>query len=403
MTGTNVERLEKIKAQFQTQPTSIEYKVLDIEQDTSKQAYDDHTYDIVIAANSLYTAQNVDKALANAHNLLKPSGKLCLIEVTHPGLRLGVVLGSLPGYSRYVQYIRNDLGKPELICCLRLSEGQHNLVRSAKEWESVLEQSHFNTDFIANDFEDLRYQQLSLIVATADETVQANGHAKEVIILESATPSPASQNLAAQVALELEACSITVVRITWTGDVSSVKSKKVIALLEIETSFLEDMSEHDFTSMQQLVLQTSSLLWVTAQSTPANALAIGLTRVVQNETASLELRTLQVSLASLKSPTKLAPLVAKLSVSSIEDTEFMEEDGVIKVSRVVEDAPLNEKVTIDAGKMDHIPLSQASGPQKLSIQSPGMLDSLCFEPDEDAFTELAHDEVEIQVKATGLK
>jgi 2-polyprenyl-3-methyl-5-hydroxy-6-metoxy-1,4-benzoquinol methylase len=105
LTGTNVETLEMVKAQFQTQPTSIEYKILDIEQDTGKQAYEDHTYDIVIAANSLYTVQNVDKALANAHNLLKPSGKLCLVEVTHPGLRLGIVLGSLPGYSRYVHKV----------------------------------------------------------------------------------------------------------------------------------------------------------------------------------------------------------------------------------------------------------------------------------------------------------
>jgi hypothetical protein len=249
----------------------------------------------------------------------------------------------------------------------------------------------------------LRYQQLSLIVATADEAVKKNDLPKEITILESATPSPASQALATQIAFELEASSTTVTKTIWTGDISNLKGKRVIALLEIETSFLEDLSEHDFTSMQQLILQTSSLLWLTAQSTPANALVVGLARVVQNETASLELRTLQVSLASLKSPAKLAPLVAKLSTSSVEDSEFIEEDGVIKVSRVVEDVPLNEKVTVDAGKIDHIPLSQASGPQKLSIQSPGMLDSLCFESDEGALAELADDEVEIKVKATGLK
>ena len=100
--GKDSTAVEKAKAQLQTKQLSAEAKVLIIDLDPFKQGFEDHTFDIIIATNSLYTVQNMDKALANALKLLKPGGKLCLIEVTNPGLRLGIVLGCLPDWLRQV-------------------------------------------------------------------------------------------------------------------------------------------------------------------------------------------------------------------------------------------------------------------------------------------------------------
>ena len=92
--------LESAKERLQAHRASIEFKVLDIEQDPSGQGFKDNAFDLIIASNALYSAQSLDKALANARKLLNPGGKLCLIEVTNPGMRLRTILSCLPSWLR---------------------------------------------------------------------------------------------------------------------------------------------------------------------------------------------------------------------------------------------------------------------------------------------------------------
>jgi hypothetical protein len=274
-----------------------------------------------------------------------------------------------------------------------------------QDWESLLNRNQFHIEFVSADFDDPRYQRLSLITASTEVPFDVATDRNEIIILENSNSSEASQVFASQLALALETLTVKATRLKLTASTSGLKSKKCIALLELETSFLEKMSEQDFSSMQQLILQASSILWVTGQNTPAKALVVGLARSVRNEIASLEFHTLELSSSWSRRTDYLATLTAKLATTPVTDDEFVEEDGILKISRAVEDAPLNEKVSglLDAGRTDLMTLSQATGPQKLGIQNPGMLDSLCFEGDALATIDLLEDEVEIEVKATGLK
>ncbi|KAE9372739.1 putative polyketide synthase, partial [Stipitochalara longipes BDJ] len=341
-------KLERLQTQLQPKYPAVEYKVLDIERDLVKQQFKDNTFDIIIISHPLYTMQSLEKAFMNSRKLLKSGGKLCLIEVTSPSLRLG--------------------------------------------------------SFVAADFDDSKYQKLSLITASAKVPSNVATDRNEIIILENSNSSEASQIFASQLVFELETLSVKATRLKLTTNISSLKSKKCIALLELETSYLEQMSAQDFSSMQQVILQVSSILWVTGHDTPAKALIVGLARSVRNEIASLEFHTLELSSSWSKNPDPMAALTARLATTAVTDDEFVEEDGILKISRAVEDATLNEKVSglPDADKIDLTTLSQATGPQKLTIQNPGMLDSLCFEDDALATIDLLEDEVEIEVKATGL-
>jgi zearalenone synthase (highly reducing iterative type I polyketide synthase) len=185
---------------------------------------------------------------------------------------------------------------------------------------------------------------------------------------------------------------------------SATKGKKYVALLELDNSFLEVLGEQDFVSLKELILQASSLLWVTSLDGPATALAAGLARTVRNENAESQFRTLQATSTSPNLRPKLAALDTKVATASTEDAEFLEVDGILNTSRVIEDLSLSQAVSgLLSEEVFPMPLSEASKPQKLSIQNPGMLDTLYFETDVRAMQEIGDDEVEIEVKATGLK
>lgn len=276
-----------------------------------------------------------------------------------------------------------------------------------KALETLLKRHDFAPDFIAADFEDARYQQLSVIIATANKSPESKAQDHEITILEASNPSHSSQNLAGRLAFELEANSIKTRRLIWNANSLDLEGKSCISLIELETSILQRLGEGDFTAIKQIILRSSSLLWITALNNPAEGLASGMARSIRNEVPGIQFRTLSVPSKSLDSPDQLAPLIGKLATTSTSDDEFLEKDGVLEISRVVEDAHMNEewsrRLTEGKEKIEFVPLEQVGSPQKLAIRAQGMLDTLCLEADEETTSDLEKDEVEIEVKATGLK
>ena len=78
----------------------ISFSKLNIEVNPMDQGYTAHCYDLVIAANVLHATRSIDQTLQNVHKLLKPGGKLILVEATQAQTFLGVIFGTLPGWWR---------------------------------------------------------------------------------------------------------------------------------------------------------------------------------------------------------------------------------------------------------------------------------------------------------------
>ena len=76
----------------------IRYKTLDIGMRPAEQALDEGSFDLVLASNSLHTTKNIDEAIANARKLLRPGGRLVLIETTQLELFTKMTFGVLPGW-----------------------------------------------------------------------------------------------------------------------------------------------------------------------------------------------------------------------------------------------------------------------------------------------------------------
>ena len=273
--------------------------------------------------------------------------------------------------------------------------------------DSLLKHNGFATDFRVADFEDSLHQQLSVTVATTGAGLENGTSEHEITILETSSPSMASQNLASRLASELEDHGIKVKRTKWGPHIAALKIKECISLLELDTPFLFGLGKDDFASLQQVIIQCPSLLWTTALDDPAGGLVSGMARSIRNEMPGKRFRTLSVRSKSLASPDRLAALVRRLATKMTADDEFQEEDGVLNICRVVDNTSMNEEMSRllspEKDIIDLMSLEQADGPQKLAIRAQGMLDTICVEGDNMSTSDLGDDELEIEVKATGLK
>ena len=94
-------------------------------------------------------------------------------------------------------------------------------------------------------------------------------------------------------------------------------------------------------------------------------------------------------------------------MTSTTDSEFIEEDRILKVCRIVENTSMNKDMskwmTQREESIEESPLKEAQGPQKLAIRTQGMLDTLYLEPDEEFNRPIQGDEVEIRVQVTAMK
>ena len=294
-----------------------------------------------------------------------------------------------------------------LTCYSQEKQAKNLGIMDAKALEGLLKRNNFAPDFIAADFGDARYQQLSVVFATATVSLENRTKSHEFTILEASNPSRTAQSLANRLIFELENSNCSTRRLKWDTDVSELKGKTCVSLIELETPFLLALDIEGFSAMKHTILQCESLLWVTAIDNPAEGLAIGMARSIRNEIPGIQFRTLSAQAKSLELPEQLAPLVGKLAMTSTSDDEFVESNGLLENCRVVEDGPMNEEMlrwlTEGKDRIDLIPLEQVDGAQKLAIKAQGMLDTLCLEADEHAMSEIGADEIEIEVKATGLK
>ena len=85
---------------------SIEYRVLDIEQDPGSQGFDYHAYDLVIASNVLHATRYLSETLEHCRDLLAPSGHLVALENLRGQGWLDLTFGQLDGWWRFADSCR---------------------------------------------------------------------------------------------------------------------------------------------------------------------------------------------------------------------------------------------------------------------------------------------------------
>ncbi|KAG5953604.1 Type I Iterative PKS [Claviceps sorghi] len=187
-----------------------------------------------------------------------------------------------------------------------------------------------------------------------------------------------------------------------------------ICLDELDCPVLSRMTESTFSSLQTLLLDSASVLWVTsgaysAAMNPDRNVAQGIFRSVRSETQR-PLATFDMDPKSQLDASAKADLIisAFKSFNGIQqdearlDFEFYEREGQLFVPRVIPDDDLN--MGISRRIQPSIPYSQsfqqADRRLKMVVGTAGALDSLFWTDEPEPA--LADDEIEIHVACTGI-
>ena len=94
------------ESRFGGAEASIEYRVLDIENDPVEQGFDAHGYDLVLASNVLHATRYLEETLAHCRALLAPSGQLVALENLRGQGWLDLTFGQLDGWWRFADDYR---------------------------------------------------------------------------------------------------------------------------------------------------------------------------------------------------------------------------------------------------------------------------------------------------------
>ncbi len=86
----------------------VSFAVFDLEKDVEAQAFALHSFDVIVAANVVHAARDLDGALKRTSLLLAPSGILLLIEATHHHGWFDVTTGLIEGWQHFADDLRGD-------------------------------------------------------------------------------------------------------------------------------------------------------------------------------------------------------------------------------------------------------------------------------------------------------
>ncbi|KAI1177722.1 hypothetical protein F4777DRAFT_576800 [Nemania sp. FL0916] len=392
----------------------ISYSVLDIEADPASQGYQP-VYDIVLASQSLHATSSISRALSNCRKLLRPGGKLILVENTkEDSVIAGLLLGTLTGYWH---------GIPDR----RVNSPFLNL----EKWDKVLREVGFSgADLVLDDY-PRPYSMLTTVVSSVVEicsgdqkTKKTNGVLKgdEVQLIHS---RECNTPLLSRLREELDRRGISHHTAPLGQQPDRISSDaRVVVILDGEKDFLLDTEGRDLSIFQHLARNAAILLCLTfcgfsRGRNPEGALIPGLLRTVGTENPAGRFISIDVSVETTNpvienSQDLVHYIVDQLSRSAddskapsprMRDDEYVWQDGCLWISRAVPDSTLqpytNSNSQGRSADMSLYPID-SQGPVCAAFSTPGILSSLYFRPYRELLAPIPSDYIDVKVAAVGI-
>ena len=257
---------EKAKQRFQEYSSRMRYAALNIEKDPLEQGFESERYDLIVCCLVLHATADLYTTLQNVHKLLKPGGKLMLVESSNPDCaRVSFVFGLLPGWWLATEEKR-----------------KRGPLLSDADWHSILLETGFSgAEVNLPDAVDARRHTFSGIISTAVKPCPMNGKHRKTIVISSNTSSIQRQ-VASKIAGQIPFCKVSrFPDINW----GNIKNNFCIFLLELEDSFLAEMNVQDFTALKSMVGSAKGVLWITVgrDERPESGLITGFGRNIGSE------------------------------------------------------------------------------------------------------------------------
>ncbi|KAL4922536.1 hypothetical protein BDW62DRAFT_54743 [Aspergillus aurantiobrunneus] len=369
----------------------MEFKKLNIEEDPAEQGFESNSYDLVIASQVLHATKNINNTLANVRKMLRPGGKLLLVEITRDEIDLQLIFGTLPGWW---------LGEE--------AERQSSPSLTIPEWQVALKSTAFDgIDMELHDCEDEDFYAFSVLMASAAIPEPAR-YPQFTIVYKEMPPAKWLDRLSTS--LEL----LT----TFKPDIQQLgafdaEGKTCLFLGETHEALLDDPDSMEFGFIQSLLIQAAGVLWLSRGSTihcerPHNSLHTGLLRTLRAEYSSKLLVSLDIDPTPARWSTSaistILDVVRKRFLLAQDpthlDNEYTERDGIMCVPRVFEAA--EESSTSTSPETTTELFHQSSRKLRLQVSTPGLLDTLGFVAEPMTINPISAESIEVEPKAFGL-
>jgi acyl transferase domain-containing protein/NADPH:quinone reductase-like Zn-dependent oxidoreductase len=403
----------------------LAFETLDIKQDPSTQGLDLQTYDLVIANQSLASNKSITDCLGHVHSLIKPGGKLLLIETTQDDLDRQFVLGLLPEW-----WLDND----------KLA-GQNCPSVSLQSWEQSLKASGFSgVDVHIPDCElGEMYTTSTILASVPPVSLTQPPQSQDIVLVTSNKAGPALDSTwvaSLQQAVSEAgsgAGSLPSIYAIESLPLASLAGKICVVVAEIEKSVLRDLDAETMEGIRTMVMSSKGLLWVTRGASvdcqdPELALAQGFLRALRNEYPTRLFATLDLDPVTPLWSVDSVPAILKVLQASFGSTaseqsgtvdsqpgefEYAERDGVILIPRILKNQARSKAVSpddvADQGPSTLVsqPLYQPDRPLSMHVGMPGLMDTIAFDDDPAMSatsdkSDLASALVEVEPRAYGV-
>jgi NADPH:quinone reductase-like Zn-dependent oxidoreductase len=274
---------------------------------------------------------------------------------------------------------------------------------------------------VLRDHEKQPHHRVSILVSSAAEEPVDNllfpqGPIKILVKSGSSSQMTLAADLQKTIANQTNSAIIAeIVNFNATFD-ASVRDTTIISLLELDGSILSKIGGLEFEMVKKVALDSKFVLWLNGDASPWAAdpeadITTSFGKTVCSERGDQGFVNL-----SLERPTQrlhqcidaTLRVLQKTSVSlgRMHESEYSEKDGIIQIPRVIPMACLNDLIVARSRQPDdqtYIVGSDGPKPRfNLTIETPGLLDSLYYAEQLNDQCDLEEGEVEIETKATSL-
>jgi acyl transferase domain-containing protein/NADPH:quinone reductase-like Zn-dependent oxidoreductase/SAM-dependent methyltransferase len=393
--------LAKAQERFCKDERIMEFGTCNIENGPLTQGFQPESFDLIICANVLHATKSIQETLTHCLALLKPGGRLILSEVTIKRIFSGFIMGPLPGW-----WLGEEDGR------------KGGPLLDVAEWDTALDKAGFSgVDMDVRGDSEASNEPVSLIVSTKPATTRPQPASKYVVIH---TGTAESSGLAETIKSVFQNASLDIHTAEWGSFIDKdVAHRYTLCLAEWESPVLANITDEDWNRIHRVVRESVGTLWITGGSAmecthPMKSLMVGLSRAIRNEDAGSRLATLDIeppeSLADRTALTEAAQSILRVALEhsradpAHEDHEFASRGSQVYVPRVERVQSVDSALRTYEAKGEPQPVSfTACGrPLKLTIKTPGLLDTFRWVEDELYYMELQEDWIEVQVKAVGL-
>lgn len=300
---------------------------------------------ILIYANSgkvLHAANGIQNSLVQCRKLLKPQGRIVLLEMTNrENLVEPYIFGLLPGLSRSPEAAKND--SPLL---------------NAPEWGDMLLETGFSgLDTYISDSGFITEEEISAIMISTAAVPPSMEKADIHLICDFSVPNQVYLAQSLGKALT-EREGMRVVHVLWHTMAGQDHPQSIRPMMEHnlvqsicvflpgwDGSFLGRLNEDDHEKLKTIVSSAKALIWPTAHNdakyeNPTEGLVPGLARTLATE--SEDCRVISVILDARSDPSTAAGKIVKVTEAFLQshgvpEDEYFSRDNLLHVPRVIKD------------------------------------------------------------------